>query len=342
MKFKNKNPKTYIIAEAGVNHNGDLGIAFELINKAKEIGADCVKFQTFKTEEIVTLSAPKANYQLNVTDKEESQFEMLKKLELNKESFILLKNECDRIGIDFMSTPYSLSDLELLDQIGVGYYKIASGQLTELFFLKEIAKKMKPIILSTGMGNLSEVYESVRVIREINPDITVLQCTTNYPSLIEESNIKAMVSIRDACKVAIGYSDHVVDNYACYAAVALGAEMIEKHFTLEKNMEGPDHSCSLNPEEFRNLVHGIRSVEMSLGNGLKEPTVAEEKNIYGMRRGLVANKKINKGEVLTLENIGVKRPMKGLSPARLEDILGKKISKELLKDDSINEDNIVW
>lgn len=342
MKFLKEKLKTYIIAEAGVNHNGDINIAFELIRKAKEVGADCVKFQTFKTEDIVTMSSPKANYQLKVTDKDESQFEMLKKLELNKDSFILLKNECDRIGIDFMSTPYSLSDLELLDQIGVGCYKVASGQLTELYFLKEIAKKMKPIILSTGMGDLSEVYKSVKVIREINPDITVLQCTTNYPSLIEESNINAMVSIRNACKVSVGYSDHVINNYACYAAVALGAKMIEKHFTLDKNMVGPDHSCSLNPEEFKNLVYGIRNVEMSLGNGLKEPSLSEEKNIYGMRRGLVANKKISKGEVLTFDNIGVKRPMKGLSPARLEDIVGKKTSKELSKDDPICENNIVW
>ena len=337
-----KKKSTYIIAEAGVNHNGSVDIALELIKNAKEIGADCVKFQTFKTEEIVTLSAPKANYQLKVTDKDETQFQMLKKLELSQDSFKLLKDECDKIGIDFMSTPYSIRDLELLDGIGVGTFKIASGQLTEHYFLKKIAEKNKPIILSTGMGTLKEVSEAVKIIKKINSDITVLHCTTNYPSLIEDSNINAMLTIKEFCNVRVGYSDHVIDNYACYAAVSLGAEIIEKHFTLDKQMEGPDHSCSLNPLEFKTLINGIRSIEKSLGNGVKKPTLAEEKNIYGMRRGIVAIKNIKKGDLFSIENIGVKRPLIGMLPSEIENLFGKVASKDIENDKPILKENIEW
>ena len=337
-----KKHSTYIIAEAGVNHNGSVDIALELIKKAKEIGADCVKFQTFKTEEIVTLSAPKANYQLKVTDKDETQFQMLKKLELSQDSFKLLKDECDKIGIDFMSTPYSIRDLELLDGIGVGAFKIASGQLTEHYFLKKIAEKNKPIILSTGMGTLKEVSKAVKIIKKINSDITVLHCTTNYPSLIEDSNINAMLTIKEFCNVRVGYSDHVIDNYACYAAVSLGAEIIEKHFTLDKQMEGPDHSCSLNPLEFKTLINGIRSIEKSLGNGVKKPTLAEEKNIYGMRRGIVAIKKIRKGDLFSIENLGVKRPLVGMLPSEIENLFGKVASMDIENDEPILKENIEW
>lgn len=337
-----KKHSTYIIAEAGVNHNGSVEIALELIKKAKEIGADCVKFQTFKTEEIVTLSAPKANYQLKVTDKDETQFQMLKKLELSQDSFKLLKDECDKIGIDFMSTPYSIRDLELLDGIGVGAFKIASGQLTEHYFLKKIAEKNKPIILSTGMGTLKEVSKAVKIIKKINSDITVLHCTTNYPSLIEDSNINAMLTIKEFCNVRVGYSDHVIDNYACYAAVSLGAEIIEKHFTLDKQMEGPDHSCSLNPLEFKTLINGIRSIEKSLGNGVKKPTLAEEKNIYGMRRGIVAIKKIRKGDLFSIENLGVKRPLVGMLPSEIENLFGKVASMDIENDEPIFKENIEW
>jgi N,N'-diacetyllegionaminate synthase len=334
--------KTYIIAEAGVNHNGRLDLAISLIKKAKEAGADCVKFQTFKTEDIVTKSAPKANYQLKVTDKNESQYEMLKKLELSLESFKILKDECDKIGIDFISTPYSISDIELLESINVKAYKIASGQLTEPYFLRCIAKKMKPIILSTGMANLGEVFDSIKTIREINEDITVLQCTTNYPSSMSDANINAMLSIKDSCKVQVGYSDHIIENYACYSAVALGATIIEKHFTLDKNMEGPDHSCSLDPDEFKILVNGIRNIEMSLGNGIKKPTELEKKNIQGMRRGLVANETIKPGDLLNFNNLTAKRPLIGISPTRIDELIGKSVVKTIHKDEPINEKDILW
>lgn len=332
----------YIIAEAGVNHNGKLELAYQLIHAAKKAGADCVKFQTFKTEEIVTFHAPKAEYQLKVTSAEESQYDMLKRLELSKSDFALLKAECEKVGIDFMSTPYSFTDIDLLESIGVDQYKVASGQLTELAFLKALAEKKKRIILSTGMGTMAEVSEAISTIRAIHDDLIVLQCTTNYPSLIEEANVRAMISIREACKVRIGYSDHVVENHACYTAVALGAEVIEKHFTLDKTMEGPDHSCSLNPEEFEELVIGIRKIESALGDGLKVPSSSEVKNIYGMRRGVVAAIPIKKGEIIDKTKIGFKRPMEGVLPKDLHTIIGKKANKDLDSDSAINLSDIEW
>ena len=285
--------KVFIIAEAGVNHNGQLDLAFQLVDKAVEIGADCVKFQTFKTENIVTKTSPKANYQMLVTDKSESQFDMLKKLELQKEDFKKIKAYCSQKGIQFLSTPYNAEDADLLNELGVEAFKIASGQLVELPFLKHVARFGKQMIISTGMANLSEVFAAVQAIRSVgNNDIIVLQCNTDYPSKIEETNIKAMLTMRDSIGVRVGYSDHVPNNYACYAAVALGAEVIEKHFTLDKNMEGPDHSCSLEPIEFKELIQGVRNVEKCLGTGIKTPSQSEKNNTYGMRRSLVARKHI--------------------------------------------------
>lgn len=319
-----KSKSVYIIAEAGVNHNGSIETALELIKKAKEAGADCVKFQTFKTQEIVTKSAPKANYQLKTTDNKESQYEMLAKLELKKDDFQFLKNECEKIGIDFMSTPYNLTDIDLLNDIGVKAFKVASGQLTEHYFLEYMAKKNKPVIISTGMATLSEVFDSVQVLKSHGCTPYVLQCTTNYPSMIEDSNILSMNSIKEGCNVEVGYSDHVVNNYACFAAVALGAKIIEKHFTLDKEMEGPDHSCSLNPSEFKELVHGIRQIEASLGSSIKTPTSSEVANTFAMRRGVVAVKPIAKGEVISFDMLGFKRPLKGLAPKNIDLIIGNK------------------
>lgn len=329
------NKPVYIIAEAGVNHNGSLDTALELIKKAKEAGADCVKFQTFKTNEIVTKSAPKADYQMKTTERTESQYDMLAKLELQKEDFAFLKEACDDIGIDFMSTPYNLSDIDLLNDIGVKSFKVASGQLTEHYFLKHLAKTNKPIILSTGMATLSEVFESIQILKNQGCNPYVLQCTTNYPSIIEDSNILAMNAIKEACQVEVGYSDHVIANYACFAAVALGARIIEKHFTLDKKMEGPDHECSLNPIEFKDLVHGIRQIEASLGSGIKTPTKAEVANTFAMRRGVVAIKPISPGETITFDMLGFKRPLKGIAPKDLDFILGKKSLVEIEVDQHI-------
>lgn len=335
--------KTYIIAEAGVNHNGNIDIAIELINKAKEAGVDCIKFQTFKAEQIVTQKSPKANYQLLVTDSKESQYQMLKKLELRMEDYPVLLSHCKKLGIDFMSTPYNFEDVDFLDLLNVDCFKIASGQLTEIPFLQFAARKKKRMIISTGMANLSDVFLAVQAIRnEGNDDIIVLQCTTNYPSKIEDANLLAMLAIKDACKVRVGYSDHVENNYACLASVALGAEVVEKHFTLDKNMEGPDHSCSLEPNELKELVVGIRNIELALGSGLKIPSIAETANAAGMKRSIVAISNIKKGDVIQKNDLGFKRPANGLPPNMLIEVVGKEALVDINKDEPIQMNSIKW
>lgn len=330
--------KVFIIAEAGVNHNGNLEMALQLVDKAVEIGADCVKFQTFKAEQIVTANAPKANYQLEVTDKNESQFEMLKKLELDRDAFLKIKEHCDKKGIKFLSTPYNLEDADLLNGIGVDAFKIASGQLVETPFLKYVASFGKQMIISTGMATMAEVKDAVRTIHETgNKDLVVLQCNTDYPSKIEDTNIRGMLTMRDDLSVRVGYSDHVPNNYACFAAVALGAEVIEKHFTLDRNLPGPDHSSSLEPKEFHELIVGIRNIEKCLGDGIKKPSAAEVKNTYGMRRSLVAKTDLKKGVILSTEHFGFKRPANGLSPKFLEKLIGKELLSDLKKDEPFTE-----
>lgn len=334
---------TYIIAEAGVNHNGDVKIARKLIEEAKSSGADCVKFQTFKASQIVTKTSPKAKYQLEVTDSSESQYTMLKKLELDFKAYEGLVSYCKEIGIDFLSTPYNLEDISFLERLGVSTFKVASGQLTELPFLRALARTNKTIILSTGMATLSDVFDAVETIRnEGNDDIIVLQCTTNYPSDIKDSNILAMQSIKEACGVRVGYSDHVENNYACFASVALGAEVVEKHFTLDKNMEGPDHTCSLTPIEFKELVEGIRNIELALGSKIKKPAPIEIENSKGMKRGLVIVKEIKKGDVLTEDHVGFKRPLKGIPINMLDSLIGKQVSKHMFVDQAIDYNCIVW
>lgn len=342
--MKRKDNRTYIIAEAGVNHNGDPLLAKKLIEEAKNAGADCVKFQTFKASQIVTKTSPKAKYQLEVTDKAESQYEMLKKLELDFEAYQELIAYCKELDIDFLSTPYNLEDLDFLEQFdSISTYKIASGQLTELPFLRAVARKNKTMLVSTGMGTLADVFNAVEAIKnEGNEDIIVLQCTTNYPSKIEDANILAMQSIKEACGVRVGYSDHVTNNFACFASVALGAEVVEKHFTLDKNMEGPDHSCSLTPSEFKDLVDGIRNIELSLGSKVKKPSQIELDNSLGMKRGMVIIKPIEAGAVLTKAHIGFKRPLQGIPINMLETVIGKKVSKSLALDESIDYNCIVW
>ena len=335
--------RVFIIAEAGVNHNGSVEMAIKLVDKAKEIGADCVKFQTFQAEKIVTQSSPKAQYQLKVTDPSESQFKMLKALELKKEDFKMIKQHCEKIGIQFLSTPYNHEDADLLNDLGVAAFKIASGQLVELNFLKYVASFKKQLIISTGMANIAEVYEAVEAIRSTgNNDIIVLQCNTDYPSKIEDSNILAMNTMRDVLGVKVGYSDHVPNNYACYAAVALGATVIEKHFTLDKNSVVPDHSCSLEPNEFKELIAGVRNIEKCLGTGIKTPSESEKKNTYGMRRSMVAKTSLPKGTVIAENHIGFKRPANGLAPKNIDLILGKKLSKDLEQDEAFALEAIIF
>ncbi|HTL83225.1 MAG TPA: N-acetylneuraminate synthase [Bacteroidia bacterium] len=333
--------KVFIIAEAGVNHNGSLVMALHLVDKAVEIGADCVKFQTFKAEQIVTAASPKANYQMQVTDKNESQFDMLKKLELNKDAFAEIKKYCDKKGIRFLSTPYNPEDADLLNSIGVDGFKIASGQLVETWFLKYVAKFGKQMIISTGMANMDEVRAAVEAIRSTgNNDLVVLQCNTDYPSKIEDTNIRAMLTMRDELKVRVGYSDHVPNNYACFAAVALGAEVIEKHFTLDKTLPGPDHSSSLEPSEFKELINGVRNIEKCMGTGVKVPSEAEVKNTFGMRRSLVARTDLAKGTILKAEHIGFKRPANGLSPKLFEVVLGKELLTDMKKDEAFTNESV--
>ncbi len=333
----------YIIAEAGVNHNGRLDLALELVKKAKECGADCVKFQTFKAAQIVTPEAPKANYQLQVTDPGESQFDMLKKLELQTEDWQKIMAYCQEMDIQFLSTPYNKEDADLLADLSVDAYKIASGQLVETPFLQHVARKGKPMIISSGMATLAEVYEGVQAIREAgNEDIILLQCTTNYPSSLEDANIRAMVSMSEALNITVGYSDHVPNNYACYASVALGACLIEKHFTLDVNMEGPDHSSSLDPPGLEELVKGIRNIETSLGSPLKKPTPAEVANTQGMRRSIIAVRPLAEGTIIKEEDLGYKRPATGVPPGMLNDILGKTVRKAIPADTPISFDAINW
>ncbi|TMU55061.1 N-acetylneuraminate synthase [Flagellimonas algicola] len=337
------NSSCYIIAEAGVNHNGDLQMALNLVRAAKKIGVDCIKFQTFKAESVITKDAPKAKYQLEVTDKAESQFEMLKKLELTENDYTAIIEECNNLGITFLSTPYNEDDADFLNKLNVPAFKIASGQIVELSFLEHVAKFNKPIILSTGMSTLAEVSDAVNTIRSTgNEQIAVLQCTTNYPSLNRDANIRAMISMGVALDTIFGYSDHIEENYACYAAVSLGAKIIEKHFTLDRNLPGPDHKASLNVDQFQNLIEGIRKTEIALGSPVKRPSEKEIANTEGMRRSIVLKKEIKEGQRITSENIAFKRPATGLNPKRKNDIVGKKASEDIPQDVPLKESMIVW
>ncbi|WP_268123034.1 N-acetylneuraminate synthase [Roseivirga pacifica] len=338
-----ENCPAYVIAEAGVNHNGDVELALDLVDAAKEIGADCVKFQTFKASSVITKTAPKANYQLKVTNPDESQFKMLEKLELNHKEYQRIIERCNEVGIQFLSTPYNMVDAEFLNEFNVDAYKIASGQLVEYSFLKDVAGLGKPLIISTGMANLSEIYTAVEAVKSTgNNDFVILQCTTNYPSRLEDSNIRTIPALRSSLDELIGYSDHVANNYACYAAVALGACVIEKHFTLDVNMAGPDHSSSLDPESFAELIRGIRAIEASLGSSVKKPSAIETENSIGMRRSIVANRTIKKGETFDKSMLTFKRPATGLKPGMLEEIIGKKAGCDLAEDTILQMEMIDW
>ena len=329
--------KTYIIAEAGVNHNGNLDLALQLVKEAKKANADCVKFQTFKASNLVTMNAPKADYQLKVTSPEESQFDMLSSLQLQKPDYKKLINYCREVKIDFMSTPYNKEDVDFLKDLNVNSFKIASGQLTEIPFIEYVASQNLPIYLSTGMANFSDVILAVEKIKNINSklDLYILQCTTNYPSEIEDANINVLETFKSISNIQIGYSDHVQNNFACYAAVAKGAKVVEKHFTLDKNMAGPDHTCSLDTIGFKELVHGIRQVEKSLGSFIKEPTRAEQRNVNGMKRSLVYSMQLKKGTILEEKHFAFKRPYSGLSPNELIHFIGKEIKQNVEMDEFV-------
>lgn len=317
---------SFVIAEAGVNHNGDLATAFRLIEEAKRVGADCVKFQSFRADRVVMRGAPKAAYQLKVTDAAESQFDMLRSLELSPAQHAELIACCAANGIQFLSTPYDIHDAEMLARLGVPGFKLASIHLVELPYLRELASFGLPLILSTGMATLAEVDVAVRTLRDVGHDaFAVMQCTTNYPSRVADANLRAMVTMRDALGVCAGYSDHTEGIAVTLASVALGARVLEKHFTLDVGMPGPDHSCSSDPAEFAALMRGIREVEAALGTGVKIPSAAEQANTAGMRRSVVTVRPLVPGETLRRDDVAFKRPATGIAPARLDELIGRQV-----------------
>jgi N,N'-diacetyllegionaminate synthase len=325
--------KVMIIAEAGVNHNGSLELAKKLIQEAKNAGADYVKFQSFKTEKLVSKFAEKAEYQKKNTSNTETQFDMIKKLELSDNDHDALVQFCKEVGIGFSSSPFDNEGIVYLDSLGVDFFKVPSGEITNLPYLKELAKFNRPIILSTGMASLSEVQDALSILK--GKDVTVLHCNTEYPTPMQDVNLKAMLTIKEKFNVKVGYSDHTLGIEIPIAAVALGAVVIEKHFTINKEMEGPDHKASLEPYELKNMVQAIRNIEKALGNGVKEPSPSEKKNINIARKSIVAAKEISQGELFTIDNITVKRPGSGISPMKWESVLGKKALRKFSPDELI-------
>jgi len=330
--------KVYIIAEAGVNHNGDIELAKKMIEVASESGVDAVKFQSFKSENLVTQNAGKAEYQKKTTAVNETQYEMLKKLELNFSSHQILINHCQENKIEFLSSPFDLESIDLLNSLGINTFKIPSGEITNVPFLRKIAKMNKKVIFSTGMSNLAEIEFALNVLISNGTsknNISVLHCNTEYPTPFEDVNLNAMNTIKNAFQVEVGYSDHTKGIEIPIAAVALGAKIIEKHFTLDINMEGPDHKASLDPAGLKAMVIAIRNIEQALGSGIKFPSKSELKNKNIARKSIVAACDIKKGDVFSAINITVKRPGNGLSPIFWDDIIGKTSNMDYSKDSFI-------
>ncbi|BEK49231.1 N-acetylneuraminate synthase [Campylobacter coli] len=330
--------KTLVIAEAGVNHNGDLNLAKKLIDVASEAGADYVKFQTFKTELCISKNAQKAEYQLKTTSKIESQFEMVKKLELSKQAHEILIEYCKERNIKFLSTAFDLKSIDLLVELGIDIFKIPSGEITNLPYLRKIAQLNKKIILSTGMATLGEIEKALGVLVENGTErekIIILHCNTEYPTPFEDVNLKAMKTIKEAFKLPVGYSDHTLGITIPIAAVSMGACVIEKHFTLDKAMRGPDHLASLEPSELKAMIKAIRELEKAFGDGIKKPSKSESKNINIGRKSLVAIGPIKKGDLFTESNLGIKRPGNGISPMEWDNIIGKIATRDFDIDELI-------
>lgn len=329
--------KPIIIAEAGVNHNGSLDIALKLVDTAAHAGADYVKFQTFKSDKIVTGKGKTADYQKENTQAE-SQLDMLRRLELPYESFKIIAKRCKEKGIGFLSTPFDMESIDFLSSLHMDYFKIPSGEITNLPYLRKIAKMKMPVIISTGMCTLADVENALKVMYDgglSRYDITLLHCNTQYPTPFSDVNLRAMLTMREAFGVNVGYSDHTPGIVVPVAAVALGATIIEKHFTLDKGMEGPDHVASLDPEELEEMVKGVRHVSMALGSPLKRVTPSEKKNMNAARKSIVAATKIKKGEVFSEENLTVKRPGNGVSPMMWDMVIGRSSTRTYLPDELI-------
>ena len=332
--------RTLIIAEAGVNHNGDIKIAKQLIDVAADCGADYVKFQTFSADRIVTKSADKAEYQKQSSDSSESQFEMLKRLELSVEMHLELIEHCKHKSIKFLSTGFDIQSVDLLVGLGLNLVKIPSGEITNLPLLRHIGSLDLPVILSSGMSTMKEIGDALLILEQTGlprAQITVLHCTTEYPTPMDEVNLRSMSSIRTTFGVAVGYSDHTIGTEVSIAAVALGACVIEKHFTVDRSLPGPDHKASLEPDELFAMVKAIRNIELSLGSEVKAPTMSEIKNARIARKSILASQKIEKGEILSTSNLVVKRPGNGMSPMLWDHLIGQAATRAYLPDEMIEQ-----
>ena len=328
----------FIIAEAGVNHNGSIELARKMVDTASKAGADAIKFQTFKAEKLVTRYAEKADYQRDASDEKELQISMLKKLELNIEDHRKLISYCNEKKIIFMSTPFDIESIQLLIELGLKIFKIPSGEITNLPYLRCIGRLNKKIIISTGMSNMNEIKNALRVLIDSGTNkenITVLHANTQYPTPMKDVNLNAMINIGNTLNLKYGYSDHTLGIEVDIAAVAMGASCIEKHFTLDKNMEGPDHKASLEPEELKDMITAIRNIEDALGTSEKKLSNSEKSNITLIRKSIVASKKISKGEKFTKDNLDIKRPGNGISPMKWDEIIGTYATKDYSKDELI-------
>ena len=327
----------FIIAEAGVNHNGDLGLAGKLIDAAADVGADAVKFQTFTAVDLVRVNTPKADYQKQTTAAEESQFEMIHRLELDQEAHRQLIEHCGRRGVLFLSSPFDLASIDLLQELDLPLFKIPSGEITNLPYLRRIGALGKEVILSTGMSDLAEIEAAIHALRAAGAKgrITLLHCNTEYPTPMEDANLRAMTTLAETFHLPVGYSDHTLGIEACIAAVALGATVIEKHFTLDTRMAGPDHAASLEPESLGRMVKAIRNITLALGTGVKAPSPSEQKNKAIARKSIVASRDIQSGETFSEENLTTKRPAWGLSPMLWDSLIGTVADRSYSKDEFI-------
>ncbi len=331
--------RTFIIAEAGVNHNGSLDLAVKMVDSAAAAGADAVKFQTFKADKMITATAPKAGYQHKTGHSHETQLEMVQKLELDQEAHRIILSHCKTLGIDFISSPFDLESVDFLSCLGIEIIKIPSGEITNLPYLRKIGQLKRHLLLSTGMADLGEIEDALDLLVDSGTprhNITVLHCTTGYPTPFEDVNLRAMETIKCAFPgIAVGYSDHTPGMEVAMAAVAMGARVIEKHFTLDRRLAGPDHQASLEPGELTALVKGIRNIEISLGTGIKKPSPTDLTNISIVRKSLVADCTIAKGEAFSENNITAKRPGTGLSPMRWDEIIGSHANRDYKKDEPL-------
>lgn len=328
--------RTLIIAEAGVNHNGDINLAYKMVDKAKEAGVDIVKFQTAVPKNVISVFAEKAEYQKKETGSDESQLVMVERISLKFDDFIKLKAYCDKRGIMFLSTPFDIESIQFLKFLDVKFWKIPSGEITNYPYLVSVAKTGKSIVMSTGMSTIQEIKNAIDVLNDNGAGkITLLHCNTQYPTPFEDVNLNAMQAIREATGLEVGYSDHTLGIEVPIAAVAMGATIIEKHFTLDRNMEGPDHKASLEPDELKEMVNSIRNIEKALGAKKKEVSNSERKNIAIARKSIVAKCDIKKGEIYTVDNITTKRPGDGVSPMMWNEVLGRQAVRDFGEDEKI-------